>query len=51
MKDITRDALEDGGGFCDIYRGRYKRQTLCLKVVRVFQKSDTDAMLRVGSSR
>lgn len=41
LKDITRDMQVDGGGFCDIYRGRHGKYDLCLKVLRVFQRTDT----------
>ncbi|KAF5353565.1 hypothetical protein D9756_008099 [Leucocoprinus leucothites] len=38
---------EGGGGFSDIYRGRLGDTDLCLKVVRLYQKSDTDTMLKI----
>lgn len=47
LKDIVFDSREDSGGFCDIYRGHRGGRSLCLKVVRIHQKSDTDAVLRV----
>lgn len=47
LNDIKDASHLDGGGFCDIYRGSYNEQVLCLKVVRLFQKSDKDKMLKV----
>lgn len=47
MKNVTFGSPEDGGGFCDIYKGWHGEQRLCLKVIRLFQKSDTDAALKV----
>lgn len=35
------------GGLCDIYQGRYKGQALCLKVVRLYQKTKADVILKV----
>ncbi|KAF9455030.1 kinase-like protein, partial [Macrolepiota fuliginosa MF-IS2] len=49
LKDIKRGTPEDGGGFCDIYKGRHNDQYVCLKVIRLYQKPDTDAMLKVVS--
>ncbi|KAF5353500.1 hypothetical protein D9756_008126 [Leucocoprinus leucothites] len=37
---------ETGGGFGDIYRGWFRGKSLCLKVVRTFKRSETDAMLK-----
>lgn len=50
LKDIDRGSPESGGAFSDIYKGRHGEGHLCLKVVRLFQKNDTSAMLRVGFS-
>lgn len=36
-----------GGGFCDIYQGRYGEHSLCLKVVRLFQTSEKENILKV----
>lgn len=47
LKDIIFDSHESGGAFSDVHKGRYDEQLLCLKVVRLHQKSDTEAMLRV----
>ncbi|KXN92263.1 Serine/threonine-protein kinase B-raf [Leucoagaricus sp. SymC.cos] len=47
LKDITCNSQESCGGFSDIYKGRSGEQDLCLKVVRLYQKSHTDAMLKI----
>lgn len=47
LKDIVFDSHEGGGAFSDIYKGRHSEHHLCLKVVRLHQKSDTEAMLKV----
>ncbi|KAF5356842.1 hypothetical protein D9756_006802 [Leucocoprinus leucothites] len=47
LKDIVFDQHESGGAFSDIHRGHHRDQQLCLKVVRLHQKSDTDAMLKI----
>ncbi|KAJ3562111.1 hypothetical protein NP233_g9779 [Leucocoprinus birnbaumii] len=36
-----------GGGFADIYRGSSGSQKLCLKVVRIFEESDSKRFLKV----
>ncbi|KAF5356843.1 hypothetical protein D9756_006803 [Leucocoprinus leucothites] len=46
LKDIVFDQHESRGAFSDIHRGHHRDQQLCLKVVRLHQKSDTDAMLK-----
>lgn len=47
LRDIICSSLEDGGGFCDVYRGRHGEQSLCLKVIRIQQKSDTAMVLKI----
>lgn len=52
IKDIgvTASQIEGpvaGGGFSDTYRVSLNEKSLCLKVVRTFQKSDTDRVLKV----
>ncbi|KAF9445045.1 kinase-like protein, partial [Macrolepiota fuliginosa MF-IS2] len=47
LKGITIDSPEAGGGFCDIHKGSYGEQYLCLKVVRVFRKTETTVMLKI----
>ncbi|KXN80747.1 Tyrosine-protein kinase receptor TYRO3 [Leucoagaricus sp. SymC.cos] len=47
LRDIDRETQpQDHGGFCDIYRGDYSGQKLCLKVVRAVKKSERDALLQ-----
>jgi serine/threonine protein kinase len=36
-----------GGGFGDVYKARYQRQEIALKVLKVYQKSDMDKLLKV----
>ncbi|KAF5357130.1 hypothetical protein D9756_006790 [Leucocoprinus leucothites] len=47
LKDIDFGTQVTGGGFSDIYRGRAGQQTLCLKVVRLFQKSESKDLLKM----
>ncbi|KAJ3571924.1 hypothetical protein NP233_g3440 [Leucocoprinus birnbaumii] len=48
LKDITCDSQEDGGGYCDIHKGHWiNGQVLCLKVVRLYQRSDTEKLLKL----
>ncbi|KAJ3570724.1 hypothetical protein NP233_g4216 [Leucocoprinus birnbaumii] len=47
LKDIVFDSHESGGAFSDIHRGHHGERQLCLKVIRLHQKSDTDAMLKI----
>ncbi|KXN84357.1 Dual specificity protein kinase zak2 [Leucoagaricus sp. SymC.cos] len=47
LHDITILSEEGGGGFCDIKRGQYGDQTLCLKVVRLFRKAKSDEIIKV----
>ncbi|KAF5349511.1 hypothetical protein D9756_009020 [Leucocoprinus leucothites] len=46
-KSILIGQQESSGGFSDIFRGRFGERDLCLKVVRLYQKSDTDALLKL----
>jgi len=39
-----------GGGFGDIYKGRYQRQEIALKVLKVYQRSDMEKLLKVPVS-
>ncbi|KAF5357113.1 hypothetical protein D9756_006791 [Leucocoprinus leucothites] len=47
LKDVDFGTHVTGGGFSDIYRGRAGQQPLCLKVVRLFQKSESEALLKM----
>lgn len=47
LNGIEEILPKDAGGFCDIYQGRYQGQSLCLKVVRLYQKRDQHEMLKV----
>ncbi|KXN82330.1 hypothetical protein AN958_02678 [Leucoagaricus sp. SymC.cos] len=47
LKDINFESQEAGGGFSDIYKGRLGQQQLCLKVIRLFQRSDAKEMLKI----
>ncbi|KAF5351192.1 hypothetical protein D9756_008184 [Leucocoprinus leucothites] len=47
IHNIEIESHEGGGGFCDIHRGHHKDQILCLKVVRQFRKTDTEAMIKL----
>ncbi|KXN84356.1 Serine/threonine-protein kinase HT1 [Leucoagaricus sp. SymC.cos] len=52
LHDITVLAeIESSGGFCDIRKGKYGDQLLCLKVVRHYQskKRDSDYMMKLFS--
>ncbi|KAF5343973.1 hypothetical protein D9756_011431 [Leucocoprinus leucothites] len=50
LKDsITFCSHEGGGGFSDIHKGHLGGKEFCLKVVRLHQKSDTDALLKACS--
>lgn len=41
LKGITRNSVPDNmGGFCDIYKGHYGGQCICLKVLRAPQNMD-----------
>ncbi|KAF9443482.1 kinase-like protein, partial [Macrolepiota fuliginosa MF-IS2] len=47
LKDITSgNDVKNGGGFCDIYKGQYGEQSLCLKVVRVFDDQSRENTLK-----
>ncbi|KAF5353499.1 hypothetical protein D9756_008127 [Leucocoprinus leucothites] len=43
--DVSSDR-EAWGGFGDIHRGWFRGESLCLKVVRTFKRSEKDAMLK-----
>lgn len=47
LKDIVFGARKDCGAFSDVYIGHHGEQDLCLKVVRLSQKSDVEALLKV----
>lgn len=50
LKHIIFGTRKDGGGFSDVYIGRHGEKDLCLKVVRLTEKSDVEAMLKVRSN-
>lgn len=35
-----------GGGFGDVYKGKYQKQEIALKVLKVYQKSDMEKLLK-----
>lgn len=43
--EIEGDAVA-GGGFGDIYKGRLGCQEIAIKVLRIYQKSDMDKLLK-----
>ncbi|KAF5362283.1 hypothetical protein D9756_002380 [Leucocoprinus leucothites] len=49
LKDIQYDPSAPAacGGFCDIFKARYNKEDVCLKVVRLYQNSDATKVLRV----
>lgn len=46
IKLVGNSAL-DGGGFGDIWEGLLGGQEICIKVLRVYQKSDKSKLLKV----
>jgi hypothetical protein len=36
-----------GGGYEDVYKGRFKRKEIALKVLKVYRKSDMEKLLKV----
>jgi serine/threonine protein kinase len=44
--EITGDAV-GGGGFADIFKGRLVDQEIAVKVLKVYQKSDIEKLLKV----
>jgi hypothetical protein len=44
--EIIGDAVA-GGGFADIFKGRLRDQEIAVKVLRVYQKSDIEKLLKV----
>jgi hypothetical protein len=40
-----------GGGFGDIWKGLVREQSVCVKIMRIFQNDDIQAVLKVGSQR
>lgn len=50
LEDIKEESHEDGGGFCDVHKGRYDHLKLCLKVVKVYLKEPMDDKLKVLSN-
>ncbi|EAU82166.2 TKL/TKL-ccin protein kinase [Coprinopsis cinerea okayama7 len=51
LKGIKRedDYPVTSGHFGEVWRGRYQKQKVCLKVVRVYQRSDVEHFLRIFS--
>jgi len=43
---IEGDAVA-GGGFGDVYKGSFKGHEIAVKVLKVYQKSDMDKLLKV----
>jgi len=44
--EIMGDAV-GGGGFAEIFKGRLQDQEIAVKVLRVYQKSDLEKLLKV----
>ena len=44
--EIIGDAV-GGGGFADIFKGRLRDQEIAVKVLKVYQKSDIEKLLKV----
>jgi hypothetical protein len=44
--EIEGDAV-GGGGFADIFKGRLRDQDIAVKVLKVYQKSDVEKLLKV----
>ena len=44
--NIEGDAVA-GGGFGDVYKGHLQGQEIAIKILRVYQKSDMDKLLKV----
>ena len=44
--EIVGDAV-GGGGFADIFKGRLLDQEIAVKVLKVYQKSDIEKLLKV----
>jgi hypothetical protein len=40
-----------GGGFGDIWKGLFRGQSVCVKIMRLFQNDDIQAVLKVRSPR
>jgi len=47
--EILGDAVE-GGGFADIFKGRLRGQEIAVKMLKVYQKSDIEKLLKEFSS-
>ena len=48
--EILGDAVE-GGGFADIFKGRLRGQEIAVKMLKVYQKSDIEKLLKVTLKR
>jgi hypothetical protein len=46
--ELVGKAAIDGGGFGDICKGVLGGQDIAVKVLRVYQKSDKEKLLKVG---
>jgi hypothetical protein len=46
--DIIGDAV-GGGGFADIFKGQLWGQEIAVKILKVYQKSDIEKLLKVTS--
>lgn len=47
LEGVECESHEDGGGFCDVHKGRHGNLKLCLKVVKVYLDKPMDGMLKV----
>ena len=48
--EILGDAV-GGGGFADIFKGRLQGQAIAVKMLKVYQKSDIEKLLKVTVKR
>lgn len=44
--DVEKDAVA-GGGFGDVHKGKLHSQTIAVKILRVYQKSDMVKLMKV----
>ena len=48
--EFVGDGAVDGGGFGDVWKGRFGDQFLAMKVLKVYVKSDINELLKVSSN-